>query len=82
MFDYMQLKRFDINISKLPKDSIIKNRPNLFYKIYSKELLTGLIIITILIIFIIILSTSIIRRKVAESSLSNLFESLPYGKNS
>ena len=77
MFDYKQLKRFDIKISKLPQDSIIINKPTVFYKIYSKELATGLIIIAILIIFIIILSTSILRQKVAESSLSNLFESLP-----
>ena len=76
MFDYKQLKRFNINISRLPGDSIIINQPNVFYRIYSKELLTGLIIFPIFIIFIIVLTTSILRRKVAESSLSNLFESL------
>ncbi len=77
MFDYNQLKRFDINISKLPKKSIIINRPDVFYKMDTKELITGLIVITLLILFIAILSTSIIRRKLAESSLSKLFESLP-----
>ena len=77
MFDYKQLKRFNIKISRLPQGSIIINRPTIFYKVYAKELIIGLLLIIIFIIFIIILSTSILRRKVAESSLSNLFESLP-----
>jgi len=77
MFDFNQLKRFNLNLNAVPKDSIIINIPRNFYQDFKKELISTFIIIFLLVVFIIILSLNIIRRKIAEESLRSLFESIP-----
>ncbi len=69
MFDYRQLKRFGIPLSKLPKNSFIINPPDSFYYKYKKTVwLTSLAILGMsgIIIFLII---TILRRRKAEKLL-------------
>ena len=42
IFDYNELKKFDLSIRSLPTDSIILNKPNNFFLLYKLELLGGL----------------------------------------
>ncbi len=69
VFDYLQLKRFNIKLSALPKGSIILNRPPSFYR-DNKELVwgTGLLIVVLLMI-ILALQMNIRKRKRAENQL-------------
>ena len=69
MFDYPELKRFGILVSKLPAGSIIINEPQSFYYQYKKPIwiITG--IISLLATMVIILSANILRRKKAEKAL-------------
>ena len=55
IFDYNVLKRFDIPLNKIPKDSEIINNPFSFFETYKSLVITVLIIIFMLVIFILIL---------------------------
>jgi len=66
MFNYKELARFGIDMSKLPKDSIITNRPFSFYKEY-KYLVWGTLFIAFVLTLIIgALILNINKRKNAE----------------
>ncbi|SHK14166.1 PAS domain S-box-containing protein/diguanylate cyclase (GGDEF) domain-containing protein [Geosporobacter subterraneus DSM 17957] len=82
-FDYNQLYAFSIPVSKLPKDSIIINKPFSFYEVYKRLVWTVLIIFLLMAVFIVILYTNIRQRKKAEKDLlysheelSSLYEEL------
>jgi len=68
-FDYAQLKRFNLNLSRLPKGSVISNRPNSFYREHSDVLLgvAGFGLLQSAIILALILN--IIRRRRAKKEL-------------
>jgi PAS domain S-box-containing protein len=68
-FDYVQLKRFDLNLAELPAGSVIRNRPDSFYREHSAMLLgvIGFALLQTLIILALILN--IIRRRRAEKEL-------------
>lgn len=69
MFDYNELQKFKIDISLLPPESIIINKPQPFYKI-SKRLIWGvLIVVSALSVFSIFLLVNISKRKRAEVAL-------------
>ncbi|HEX3028031.1 MAG TPA: ABC transporter substrate binding protein [Clostridia bacterium] len=55
MFDYKQLKKFNIPISQVPKGSIIVNKPFSFFETYKNLVITVLFIFILLLIFIFIL---------------------------
>ena len=55
MFDYNKLKEFGIKLNKLPKESIIINKPSSFYSINKKIMWIYFIFIIFLIIFAAIL---------------------------
>ena len=69
MFDYKQLKRFDVDEDLLPPDSVIINRPTSIYAEYRRTVWLALAIITILSIVILILGTNVRRRQRAERRL-------------
>ncbi len=48
VFDYNELKRFNININDLPKDSRIINKPDLYLKIPKEQFYIALILIILL----------------------------------
>lgn len=68
-FDYIQLKQFNIEVSKLPKKSIILNKPISFYE--ENKILVWSIIGFIIFLFVIILIIviNIVKRKEAEKEL-------------
>ena len=77
IFDYFQLKRFNIQVSKLPKESIIINRPISFYA-ENKTLIWSLILfIFLLFMIILIIQVNIIKRRRIEQRLKALISNLP-----
>ena len=69
MFDYKQLERWKINLTDLPKGSIIINKPISLYKEYKGIIWSVIGIFAFLIFIVLILSTNILRRKKAEGAL-------------
>lgn len=55
IFDYIQLKRFQLPINQVPKGSEIVNRPFSFYETYKNLVLTAALIFTLLEGFIFVL---------------------------
>ncbi|WP_099192738.1 sensor histidine kinase [Tepidibacter mesophilus] len=86
-FDYNQLKRFNIPISKLPQKSEIINKPSNFYNISKNTVYTfGVYIILFLILIILVLLFNIKKAKKLQRILNssqeeykNLIEFLPFG---
>jgi ABC-type uncharacterized transport system substrate-binding protein len=76
IFDYAQLKRFDIKLSALPKESIILNRPFSFYREYKKLVWITSTFVFMLIIIVIVLQINITKRKHAEKELRKYFGQL------
>ena len=66
IFDYSQLKRFNIQESALPPKSIIINRPFSLYEEYKVLVWTTGLFIFILIIIILALQMNIVKRKQVE----------------
>jgi PAS domain S-box-containing protein len=76
MFDYSQLDRFGISLSKLPRGSIVINKPYSFYSVH-KGLVWGVFASIAGLTFIIfILSINIFKRKKAEERLKEAHEKL------
>jgi len=71
MFDYHELKSFDIDFNKLPEGSVIVNRPYSFYNENKGKVLATLAFIIFLTIIICILLINIFRRKSAEKELKD-----------
>ena len=69
MFDYLELKRFGISVSKLPAGSIIINEPQSFYYQYKIPIWIVTGIISLLAIMVIVLSANILWRKKAQKAL-------------
>ena len=71
VFDYRELKKFNIDFNQLPKSSQIINKPFSFYDTY-KVLVNGTIFfIILLLIVLIILMFNIKKRKQTEYNLKN-----------
>jgi signal transduction histidine kinase/ABC-type uncharacterized transport system substrate-binding protein len=69
MFDYVELERWHIDFSDLPKGSIIVNEPASIFREHKPTVLLSLLVFIILSIFIILLAFNIKRRKQSEMSL-------------
>lgn len=69
MFDYLQLKRFHVKPSDLPKESILIHLPDSFYARYKKFILFSAAIIAALSLIIVILLVNISLRKRYEKAL-------------
>jgi PAS domain S-box-containing protein len=69
MFDYFQLKRFNINIVRLPYGSEIINKPTSFYKENERLVQATITVIALLSIIIIILLYNVRRRWKSERKL-------------
>jgi len=69
IFDYNALMKHDMDISLLPENVIILNKPISFYKDHQIVILFSIFIIFILLIIITILLINIRKRKIAEESL-------------
>ena len=69
MFDYLQLKRFNIAMDVLPDNSIVINKPYSFYEASKKIVWATFFVFAMLISLIIALSLNILRRQRAEKEL-------------
>ena len=69
MFDYNQLKKYNIKKFKLPKNSLIINMPPPFFRLDSKSLIAALIFIFIQTSVIIFLISNITRTKKSTSKI-------------
>jgi len=74
MFDYNELKRFDLDVSLYLDDYIILNEPNEKYKELTKYFIMTILIIMILSVIVITLKANIQRRLKLERALSNRLE--------
>ena len=69
MFDYKQLSRFGMPLSKLPEGSIVINRPPSIWRDYRPTILTLTGILVFLGFLVLLLGLNIVRRRRAERSL-------------
>ncbi len=74
MFDYNELERFKIDVTKYLDDYIIINEPSAQYKEATKFLILAILIIMVLSIIVITLRANIQRRLKVELALSNRLE--------
>lgn len=74
MFDYNELKKFNLDVSKHINNPIIINEPASVYKEHTKFFLLSIIIIIVLSIIVIILKANIQKREKVELELSNRLE--------
>ncbi|MFW5869576.1 MAG: response regulator [Planctomycetota bacterium] len=86
MFDYEQLKRFNIRIDALPEESIIIGQPFSVYERYKAVIWSVAVTAAVLIVLIGVLATNIMKRRSAEialrrqrQSLEAILEQAPYG---
>ncbi len=76
MFDYVQLRRLGIPLGALPKDSLIENMPESFFRRHQLGTLIGAALFGFLILANSVLVLNIRRRKAAERALWNQQENL------
>jgi len=69
MFDYNELKRFNVSLNKLPKESRIINLPESFFVKYRKTLIAITLIFIGLSLVIVVLAVNISKRKKVERQL-------------
>ena len=69
MFNYEQLQRFGINISDLPEESVVINRPFSFYETSKKLVWSVVVVVLLQAVAILVMWISIIRRRQAEDAL-------------
>lgn len=69
MFDNRELKRWNIDISKLPPNRIVINQTRSVYQDYKNIIWSTIITIVVLIVFVIFLTANIIKRKKSERAL-------------
>ena len=74
MFDYIELNKFNIDISRHVNNPIVINEPATIYKEHTKFFIISILIILILSIIVIILKANIQRREKVELELSNRLE--------
>jgi diguanylate cyclase (GGDEF)-like protein len=55
IFDHIALQRFDISLSDLPPDSIIKNQQYSFWELYQPQIITAITTIAFLLLIVIFL---------------------------
>ena len=74
IFDYNELKKFNLDISRHVENPIIINEPNSVYKEHTKFFILTILTILLLTIIVIILKANIQRREKLELELSNRIE--------
>jgi len=86
IFDYYQMKHFNIKASELPKNTIILNQPFSFYRQYKYLVWFVSAVVFFLTCLIIVLFVNIIRRREAQKALQEnekkyrlLIETVPNG---
>lgn len=81
VFDYEQLEKFNIPISKVPEGSEIINKPFSFFEAYKSLVITAIIIFSLLIVFILILVHYLRKVSIMKSELQINNEELTKSDN-
>jgi len=76
VFDYNQLKRFNIPLRVLPEGSVVINKPISFFETYRNLVIGTAVTFVIMLIYIMVLINSIRKRKLAEKELSSANQEL------
>lgn len=76
MFDHAELQRFGIASERLPKDSIVINKPFSFYEAYKGLIWGTLAVFSVQLVIIGLLVENVIRRRRAEREIRQLNASL------
>lgn len=76
VFDYNQLKRFNIPLRVLPEGSIVINKPFSFFETYKNLVIGAVFTFVIMCIYIMVLINNIRKRKLAEKELSGANQEL------
>ncbi len=74
MFDYNELKKFNLDVSEHVENPLIINEPNTIYKEHTKFFIIAIITIFLLSTIVVILRANIQRREKLELELSNRIE--------
>ena len=74
MFDYNELKKFNLDVSEHMENPLIINEPNTIYKEHTKFFIIAIITIFLLSTIVVILRANIQRREKLELELSNRIE--------
>ncbi len=74
MFDYNELRRFNLDVSKYIENPLIINEPASAYREHTKFFIISILIIFVLSIVVLILRANIQRREKLELELSNRIE--------
>jgi signal transduction histidine kinase len=69
IYEWQELKKWGIDLKKLPPDSLIQNRQPNFFEIFKWKILGGIALLVVESILVFFLSINIRRRKVAEHEL-------------
>jgi len=72
MFDYKQVKKYNINENQIPYDTVFINKKDSLFEVYYKEIVGIIILFVIMIIFIVILLINIKKRQIAEEEVKSL----------
>jgi len=69
VFDYVQLKRFNVQLSNLPPGSKIRNKPESFYHRYRGRIWGVITVTSLLVLTVVFLLVNVFRRHLAEKKL-------------
>ncbi len=69
IFDYIQLKRFNLNVEKLPLGSTVINSPSNFYARHKKLVWIVSTFVALLLVTIAVLISTLLKRRKAEKAL-------------
>ncbi|MES9857048.1 MAG: ATP-binding protein [Sedimenticola sp.] len=69
IYDWGELVKWDVDVTKLPPNSTIQNRTYTFYELFKWQILTGITLLIVQAVFIGILLANTRKRKLAELKL-------------
>ena len=77
MFDWQQLQRWNADVSVLPANTLLINRPPNPWSQYKEYIIAGTLVILLLLVFVVSLILQNRRRRLAEARLRVLIEQAP-----
>jgi len=69
IYEWRELKKWDIDLRKLPPDSVIQNRTYTFFEMFKWRIIGGIVLLTIESLLILFLLINMRKRKAAEHEL-------------
>ncbi len=69
IYEWKELKKWDIDLKKLPPDSVIQNRQYTFFELFKWRIIGGIVLLVVESLLILFLLVNIRKRKTAEHEL-------------